>query len=114
VNATYLLNSGIGCHQSTTLATWLGILHRGRSALMPVFIAETILSSGQETGIDPTFDPVLKLLLDISIGQSVARKKASAVLRSGLSRKVSPGRFAISCEQARLCSSIIKTMSSQV
>jgi hypothetical protein len=110
VNAAYLLNPGIGCHQSTTLAAWLGVLHRGRSALMPLFIAETILSNGEDTRISPTYDPVLKLLLDVSIGQSVATRKASAVLRSGMSRKVSPGRFAVSYEQARLCSSIIKTM----
>jgi hypothetical protein len=96
-NAAYVY-PGLACsHELLTVGAWLGYLVRGRTALMPPFIAERLLDYLSDGAPDETTDSGLCIALlrfhaEMAARVSRLQKKAKQVYKAGLPLTVRPSR----------------------
>jgi len=96
-NAAYVYPHLACSHELMTVGAWLGYLVRGRTALMPPFIAERLLDHLSDPCPDETTESGLCTALLRFHGEMAARlsrllKKAKQVYKTGLPLAVRPSR----------------------
>lgn len=97
LNAAYICPSHTYAHELLGAAAWLGILLRGRSALMPEFVAHVLLDSLDPSREDDLVAHILRYHVERTGGVPRLLQQAKRVLKSGRPTVVRPGRpiFAI-------------------
>jgi hypothetical protein len=96
-NAAYVYPHLACSHELLTAGAWLGYLVRGRTALMPPFIAERLLDYLSHPAPDETTDGgactgLLRFHAEMAARVSRLLKKAKQVYKSGLPLAVRPSR----------------------
>ncbi len=98
INAAYVYPQFAPSQELFSVAAWIGLLHAGRPALLPLSIAETLMefferwASGKETTLT---DEVLSYHAAVSAGVPQLKNKARKVMRSGSAAVVRPLRFSL-------------------
>jgi hypothetical protein len=96
-NAAYVYPQLSTHHEMFTAGAWLGYLVRGRTALMPVFVAQYIAgqsdrrTADEDTDVDRC-DLLLRFHADLAVGWERLLKVARRVERQGVPVKVAPRR----------------------
>lgn len=96
-NAAYVYPQLACSHELLTVGAWLGYLVRGRTALMPPFIAERLVDYLSDSTPDTSTEnglcvALLRFHADMAARASRLLKKAKQVYKSGLPMSVRPSR----------------------